>query len=115
MGYLTTFTVYNDHADLIKREPLQFAEKVYEHIGTHEDISFGIVTERMIAPNMVYVQQSRHADDHTIYVHMGNCVVEVNPSSESFQKLLKNNPEFANKIIEYLDKQVKEVKKFSKS
>ncbi|MCP3699146.1 MAG: hypothetical protein GY920_11410 [Aliivibrio sp.] len=53
----------------------------------------------------------RHADDHTIYVHMGNCVTEVNPFSQDFENIVECNPEFAKKLVGFIEKDLKRLKK----
>jgi hypothetical protein len=114
MGYLTTFTVYNDFAHDIKKDPKQFGEKVYEHICEMEtgDVSLEIGN---YCATVAIGQHSRHADDLTIYVHMGNCVTEVNPYSRSFQELVNKNPQFADKLINFIEAELEELKKFKQT
>jgi hypothetical protein len=107
MGYLTTVTVYNDGLDLIKQDPVGFCDKLYETALNHKTKDFGICG----FANFAHVQQTRHADDHTTYVHMGNCVTEVNPYSRDFKELLERNPGFAAALINHLDRDVKALKK----
>lgn len=115
MGYLTTITIYNDGCDLIKKYPKEFAEKVYDScLGVYtidkSSNTFGLGYHG----NLVTVQKPRHADDHTIYVHNGNTLVEVNAYSKDFKTLLKNNPDFANKLIKQLKDEVKSLNKLLK-
>jgi hypothetical protein len=77
MGYLTTITFYNDAADQFEKHPKETIEMIskaqsgvqrnhgydYESIGNHT--------------NPVIIQKPRHADDHTLYLHAGNTVVDV--------------------------------------
>lgn len=109
MGYLTTLTVYNDGVELIKNNAQDFADKLYKATSGRDtcDISVGNFC------NLVRVQKPRHADDNTTYVHMGNGVFEMNPYSEKTKNLLKCNPEFFKKAVEYLENQLEELKKMT--
>jgi hypothetical protein len=106
MGYLTTFTIYNDSANGITKDPTQFADKIYSLIGTRQFEEFHTTT----CVNGL-VQQSRHADEKTIYVNAGNCVTEVNPYSKSFKELIKKNPDFARELVEFVEDEVVNLKK----
>jgi len=106
MGYLTTFTIYNDGANGITKDPTQFADKIDTLIGTRQFEEFHTTT----GVNG-FVQQSRHADEKTIYVNAGNCVTEVNPYSKSFKELIKKNPDFARELVEFVEAEVVNLKK----
>jgi hypothetical protein len=106
MGYLTTFTIYNDDANGITKDPTQFADKIDSLIGTRQFEEFHTTT----GVNG-FVQQSRHADEKTIYVNAGNCVTEVNPYSKSFKELIKKNPDFARELVEFVEAEVVNLKK----
>ncbi len=107
MGYLTTFTVYIDGLDLLKTHPEDFCKKLYSACLRGHKTDFGIG----YFANFAHVQASRHADDHTIYVHMGNCVTEVNPFSQDFENIVECNPEFAKKLVGFIEKDLKRLKK----
>lgn len=97
MGNLTTFTIYNDGLHLLEDEKnaIEFAKKIVEHAKSHtvaSDISLGSFA------NFCRAQETRHADDSTIYVHAGNTVIDVNPyQSGSFY------PKSSAKIIDFGD------------
>ena len=57
----------------------------------------------------VIMQQSRHNDDHSIYVHMGNTVTEMNPYSPETKESMRRNPEFFKERLEYLRREVREL------
>jgi hypothetical protein len=107
MGYLTTFTVYNDGVDLVKENAQDFADKIYRSAIGHKTCDLPIGNHC----NLVRVQKCRHADDHTAYVHMGNSVFEMNQYSDETKDLLKRNPEFFNKAIKFLESEVKGLKR----
>ena len=115
MGYLTTFTVYNDGADLLRKDTEELGEKlyhscigVYTRNGRSGDFGHGYHA------NLVKVQVPRHADDHTCYVHMGNTVTEMNPYSEQTQYIINNFPDFFNSMLKHMESTVKELKKMQK-
>ena len=108
MGYLTTFTVYNDGLHIIEERPKEFGEKLYK--STRKSLNSTTEFGLGCFANIARVQQSRHADDHTIYVHMGNCLTEVNIFSEEFKRLIKTHPEFAKKLVNFLDSETKLIK-----
>jgi hypothetical protein len=41
---------------------------------------------------------------------MGNTVVEINPYSQETKNMLERNPEFFEKVVKFLDREVKELK-----
>jgi hypothetical protein len=117
MGYLTTITIYNDGCDQIKKYPEEFAEKVYlACLGHFTDSgqlikgSFGLGYHA----NLVTVQKPRHADDHTIYVHRDNTVVEMNAWSKDCETLARTHPSFFDELLKQMENQVKELKKLKK-
>jgi hypothetical protein len=98
MGYLTTFTVYNDGCNSIPKNAEKFAEGVYQACGdtrSNSDFSCGH-TE-------VICQKARHADDHAIYVHMGNTVTEVSAYSREFKELVAKHPDFAEALVKFVE------------
>jgi len=83
MGFLTTITIYNDSADQLTKHPNDLAEKLRNacsgvQINRGQDYdSLGNAT------NILTLQKPRHADDHTLYMHAGNTVIDVyNANSE---------------------------------
>ena len=113
MGYLTTITISNDGADQIEKHPEEFAKKAYNACtglytrDKNKTGGFGVGCHS----NMVIVQKPRHADDHTIYVHMGNTVVEMNSYSDATEDLMKNHSEYFEDLLKYMQFQVKDLKR----
>lgn len=109
MGYLTTLTIYNDGLDLLTKHAEQFAS--------------GVRTASLEAPaqqrprdiavgnhaNLVKVQIARHADDHTVYVHMGNTVCEMLAYSPATENLMREHPKFFAEMLMFMQRQVKEL------
>lgn len=110
MGYLTTVTVYNDGLHLLKKHPEDFCNKLYEASLDHKQKDFGVGG----FANFANVQETRHADDRTIYVHMGNCVTEVSTFSPVFKELINKNPEFAEALVVFLAAEVKDLQRLIK-
>lgn len=114
MGYLTTLTVYNDGIDLLPVNAEKFAKGVLDasrEAGMkNEPIDFGVG----MFCNLVKVQVPRHADHHTIYVNMGNTVCEMNAYDEQTKNILEKHPAFFERVVDFLEDQVKELKKMIK-
>lgn len=103
MGYLTTFTVYNDDCDKIIDNPKEFANAIYSaccnpNTNYRTNIFSGVVIP----------QKTRHADDKTIYIHAGNTVVELNPYSDITKELMENSPLFFEKCLNLMEQNLKE-------
>ena len=113
MGYLTTFTIYNDGCDQILKYPKEFAEKVNRACSnTDKPYSFGLGYHG----NLVECQKTRHADDKTFYAHSGNGVFEMNQWSKDTMSVMKNSPKFFEEMLVDMERNVKELRnKFNES
>lgn len=117
MGYLTTITLLNDASDQYDKHPDRLVEIVHDAITNHKCIRNGGKSyEEHIGNhcNAITVQRSRHADDHTTYVHMGNCVTEMSPWSADTKDLMERLPDVFDQYVSYMDQQVKALKKMKK-
>ena len=117
MGYLTTLTFLNDAADQYDKHPERLVEIIHDAVNNHQcSRNGGKSYDEPIGcyANAITVQRSRHADDHTIYIHMGNCVSEVNPWSADTKDLLERFPDVFDQYVSYLEQQVKQLKKMKK-
>ena len=77
MGYLTTVTIYNDGADQLKKHPKRLAEILYNacnDIQRNRGYNYDGLGNHC---NLITLQKPRHADDHTLYLHAGNTVIDV--------------------------------------
>ena len=111
MGYLTTITFRNDSAHELHEHPQEVSGMIYKaQMGVQLDRGYD--TEPIgNDSNPVIIQKCRHADDHTIYVHMGNTVVEMNSYSDKTKDLMVNHQEFFKDLLNFMQYQVKELKK----
>jgi hypothetical protein len=103
MGYLTTITIHNDALHAFEKNPEQFGKAILEGISRARmerkavDVGFDGYC------NYITVEPSRHADDHTVFVHTGNTVFNVNPYNEDFRELLARSPEVAAQFVGVAD------------
>jgi len=98
MGYLTTVTVYNDGIHDLREHAQEFADQLcaaaaHSYADRSVDIKIGSFC------NFAKVQKPRHADDHTVYVHAGNTVCEMNINSEETRRLMKQSPKYFEKLM----------------
>lgn len=110
MGYLTTFTVYNDDCHLINEHPKQFAEAITKACSQYHENVYPLGNHC----NLITAQGTRHADDHTIYVHMGNTLTEMNAYSSTTKELLEEHTKFYKELLNLLERQTKMLKKLMK-
>lgn len=106
MGFLTTFTVYNDNCDEITKNPKQFAKEIYNACCNSNTTYRSNVFNGVVIP-----QKTRHADDHTIYVHAGNTVCEINSYSDITKDIMKNSPVFFKEVLNIMELNLYELKK----
>ena len=117
MGHLTTLTFYNDAADQYDKNPERLVEIIHDAVCNHKcSLNGGKSYDEPIGNhgNAITVQRSRHADDHTTYVHMGNGVTEMNPWSADTKDLLERFPDVFDQYVSYMEHQVKDLKKMKK-
>ena len=107
MGNLTTFTIYNDGVYLIKEDCKEFCEKLYNAALSDEASHFGHGNHA----NLVRVQKTRHADNNTVYVHMGNTVTEMSPFSKETKRLMHEFPNFFENMLIEMEYTVEELRK----
>lgn len=115
MGYLTTITIYNDGIADLPKNAQEFADQVYESAGSYYTHQFPTDVRISGFCNFGKVHQPRHADDHTVYVHAGNTVCEMNPNSEETRRLMRKNPKFFEKLMTELWNTHRELRRMQKS
>lgn len=106
MGNLTTFTILNDGIDAVLRNSDDFCKNLYEHALSGETCVFSHEEQG----GLVRVQRSRHANDHTVYVHMGGTLCEMHPCSKDTERLVHEHPDFFKQMLEFMEKQVKDLR-----
>ena len=105
MGYLTTITIYNDSCDQLEKHPKELAEKL-SRACSGVQINRGFDYDSLgNAANILTLQKPRHADDHTLYMHAGNTVIDVYNAKSEWEV-----NQFINEM-EYHLKRLKELKK----
>ena len=104
MAHLTTFTIDNDGLNSILKNSDEFCKNLLNSALSGGKIrTFG----HKEYANLVIVQKTRHTDNHTIYVHMGSTVSEMNACSQDTAELLKNHPKFFKKMLGYMKREVR--------
>ena len=108
MGYLTTISIYNDSAEQLQKHPKELAKKLYEAcngVQLNRGCDYDGVGN---AANILTLQKPRSADDHTLYLHAGNTVIDVENAKDEWAV-----NQFINQM-EYHLKRLKEIKKNKK-
>lgn len=115
MGYLTTIVIHNDAFHEFKEHPEKFGNAIIDGVyaaqreGRQVDVGF------FGYANYISVEPSRHADDHTVYVHYGNTIFNLNPWNKDFEEFVSRDPEGAEKFVnvaqDILTNAKKEIKK----
>lgn len=103
MGNLTTVTIYNDGIDQIPKNAQEFADALYAAAQSTSDPQ--IIAVGNFA-NLVKVHPFRHADNSTTYVHKGNTVCEMAPWSKETRRIMRERPEFFEKMLKFMRAQV---------
>jgi hypothetical protein len=110
MGYLTTVIVNNDAFHTFKEHVEQFGNAIIEGVykaqreGKQVDVPFYGYA------NYISVEPSRHADDHTVYVHYGNTVFNLNPYNNDFEEIVKRNSDLADNLVKIAQRIVNSAK-----
>jgi len=107
MGFLRTVTLYNDrwHQHEIRAKPDEFIRELTESMDRADEYC---APDKLAS--YLRVQPSRHADDHTVFVHWGNTVIDIGHrtftdlSPDVAKRLLKT----AQEIVTYARKRLKE-------
>jgi hypothetical protein len=108
MGFLTTFTVYNDGCAEIPKNAQEFADQIYRACSnTKGKKTFSLGCHA----NLVTCQKTLHADSVTIYVHAGNTVTEMNYFSQEAIDLMHSNREFFKEMLDEMIYHTRELKK----
>lgn len=122
MGYQTEFMILNDAADLIRKYPNEFAEKIYdacldgeyshkayEYHGYYPDtysMSLGNYCNPIVA------SRPQHADVTKVYIAGQNDMINVSFSrwSSQYKKMAINFPNILNGHISVLEQTLRDLK-----
>lgn len=116
MGFITTITLHNDAMGEFEKDPAAFGAAILKAM---ERANYSRKEES--APigsyaNYIDAHPSRHADDHTVYVHKGNLVFNLHYLSKDFKDLASRSPEtlknFINEAQWFVTQAKKELKKY---
>lgn len=83
MGYLTTITFYNDAASTLREHPEVVSQGIY---NAQSGVQLNRGSDTFSVGNHcnpVILQRPRHADDHTLYLHAGNTLVEASDAEKN--------------------------------
>lgn len=96
-----TFTVYNDGIHLIKGDPGGFVEILHRALdqGADDDTEFGFGNGLAYHGNLIKAHRTLPATQPSMYVHMGNTVVELADGSPETNKLMIDHPSFMHDLL----------------
>ena len=121
MGFLTTFTVYNDGVDLIDPSRPENEENIKDLASAVHKAARGMPerTGQYSFPvggfsNLINVQTARHADDVSVYVHRSNTLTEMNAKSALTRQLMESQPQFAKTLIKTMEEELMALKALMK-
>jgi hypothetical protein len=97
MGNLVTLTIRTNGIHEILNDPKGFCDEIEIAMNSGKTVEYGPVK----------IQKCRHADEQTLYVHMGNTVCEMNPYSDETRRLLERSPEFYSDMLSYMKSTVR--------
>lgn len=114
MGFLTTITIHNDALHEFEKNPEMFGKAILKGIldANREHNAVDVAFKGYC--NYITVQPSRHADDHTAYIHYGNTVFDINPYGNDMRTAIEGNPEFAKDVVKVADGIVKDARRAMK-
>ena len=111
MGFLTTITIYNDALHEFEKNPEAFGKAILEGISRANKYHISQTVPFGSYSNYIDCQPSFHADDHQLYIHYGNNVLNINPYGNEFERLKETNIESLKDYIKVADQLLKEAKK----
>jgi len=114
MGYLTTITFRNDSVHSIKDNKDRLVEVILDATCGAGGMHNGCAHDEYVGSADLICQRTRHADEHTVYVHMGNTVQEMNSYAPETRRLLEKCPSFFDSCVTHLEQEVRYLKKMKK-
>lgn len=108
MGYITTFSVYNDECHQIKENPKEFANAIYDACCSIRKIP------NIYNPLTIIHQQPKHATELSLFVSYGNTVFEPSTWDKEYMAWLKRNPKSQLEILRRIKSQLTSLEKICK-
>lgn len=102
MGFLTTFTIYNDGIDFIENNKEKFADIIIEATKSHEKKQYPLGYHA----NLITAQIPVHSHCSKLYFCGGNTVLDLD-NLETLKKIKNSNPKYFKSIISTLDYNLK--------
>lgn len=110
MGFNTVAFFSNDAADLFEKHPKETIDNLLDGMnGGRKSYkgSYGVGNHA----NPMKVMKTRHADDSTVYVFMGNTLCEMQTYNEETENLMRNHPEFFKQMLNKMQQNATSLKK----
>ena len=111
MGDLTTITIYNDALDEFKAYPEAFAKALFYGINEANRTRQSVSVQFRDRTGYITVHPSRHSTDSTLYVHSGNCVVEINPYCKDTERMVRERYGFIKGIVKLVKSDIRNLEK----
>lgn len=108
MGFLTTILISNDALHSFEQHPKEFAEAIFDGINRAQYERKVVFCPCQSYVNYIKVHPSRHADDHTFYLHYGNTLFNMDSYGKDFIELCRGQPEIAAEFLKRAKSLLKE-------
>lgn len=114
MGLLTTVTIYHDSLHDIEENKEEFMKQLLDALkgdrsGLFMDGNFSVG-----GGCCAKVHKTRHADEHTVFVHAGNTVMDMHGWSDEVAALAETHPNFFNDLLNEMQRHATQLKKVKK-
>jgi hypothetical protein len=109
MGFLAHIYVYMDAYHEAEADPAAFGKSLVDAIRRVSGLGGPVSLCVGCHGNGATVIGIKHADDETVLVHKGNCVVDV--LSRDFEAFVKRSPEVAQEFLKSAEWSVKEARR----
>ena len=108
MGYVTTFSIYNDECHKIKENPNEFAQAIYDGCCSVRKLT------NIYYPLTVIHQQPKHLTECALYVSYMGHVCELSQCDKEYMIWLKCNPKSQLELLKRIKSQITDLEKICK-
>lgn len=108
MGYVTTFSIYNDECHKIKENPKEFAQAIYDGCCSVRKLT------NIYYPLTIIHQQPKHSTELSLFVSYGNTVFEPATWDKEYMIWLKANPKSQLELLKRIKSQLTSLEKICK-